>query len=257
MPGRALLQVLQTVTLVGAALTAARLYHTGLRSRYPIFFCYFVFRVVNSIWPFFLNAASPSYYWLWVCTEPINWVFYVLVVWELCGLVLAKHPGLVTLGRWAMYFGTAVAVFVSLASVIPTLRTARPQWRTTQYLLAADRGVTLSLVVFLLLMMFLLKGYPVRLNRNVILHATLFTIFFVSNSIGGLLQGLFGTTVYAAIDSVLTGIAAVCVLAWLFFLNPGGEEVRVNLPNYSPDNEERVLYQLDHLNAAMLRVVRR
>ena len=69
-------------------------------------------------------------------------------------------------------FGTAVAVIVSVASVIPSLRRAAPQWRTTQYLLAADRGVTLSLVIFLLLMMFLLKGYPVRLNRNVILLDT-------------------------------------------------------------------------------------
>ncbi len=257
MSSHALVVVFQALTLIGAGLTAVRLLHTGLRRRYPVFFCYLLFWVVNSVWPFFLSAASQSYYWLWVCTEPINWIFYVLMVWELCGLVLEQYPGLVTLGRWAMYFGVAVAVIVSFASLIPGIRPAGPQWQTTRYLLAADRAITLSLVIFLLLMMFLLKGYPVRLSRNVILHATLFTIFFISNTIGVLFQGLFGTGLYAAIDAALMGISAVCLLTWLFFLRAAGEDVRVNLPHYAPDDEARVLDHLNALNATMLRVARR
>jgi hypothetical protein len=257
MSSHALVQVFQGVTLVGAALTAGRLFRTGLRKRYPVFFYYFVFWVLNSIWPFFLSGSSHTYYWFWVCTEPIYWTFYVLVVWELCGLVLEKHPGLVTLGRWAMGLGLAFSTVISLASLIPTLRSAGAQWRTTRYFLAVEYGVTLTLVIFLLLMMFLIKGYPVRLSRNVVLHATLFTIFFISNSVGMLFQRLFGTVLYTAIDSVLMAIGAICVFIWLIFLNPAGEEVRVNLPRYSPDYEERVLYQLNALNATMLKVARR
>ncbi len=257
MLSHALVQVFQSVTLVGAGLTVAKLVRTGLRRRYPVFFWYFAFWVANSIWPFFLSPASPGYYWFWVCTEPINWMFYVLVVWELCGLVLEKHPGLVTLGRWAMYFGIAISVTISFVSLIGTMKSGRPQWQTTRYLLAADRGITLSLVVFLLLMMFLLKGYPVRLSRNVVLHALLFTIFFISNTIGALCQALFGTELYTAIDSASMGISAACVLVWLFFLNAAGEKVRVNVPHYAPEFEEQVLSQLNALNATMLKVGRR
>ncbi len=234
MSSQALVQIFQAVTLVGAALTAVRLFRTSLRKRYPVFFSYFIFWVLNSIWPFFLSGSSHTYYWFWVCTEPIYWTFYVLVVWELCGLVLEKHPGLATLGRWSMFLGLAFSVIVSVASLIPTMRPAGAQWRTTRFLLAVEYGVTLTLVIFLLLMMFLLKGYPVRLSRNVVLHAALFTIFFISNSVGMLFQRLFGTQLYTAVDSVLMAISAICVIVWLIFLNPAGEEVRLDLPHYLP-----------------------
>jgi hypothetical protein len=257
MSSNALVPVLQLVTLTGAALTAARLVRTGLRPRYPVFFSYFLFWVANSIWPLFLNGASHAYFWLWVCTEPINWIFYVLVVWELCGLVLEKYPGLVTLGRWAMYFAVVVSVIVSFLSIIPGIRRGGPQWQTTRYLLAIDRGVTFSLVIFLLLMMLVLKAYPVRLSRNVILHAVLFTVFFISNSIGSLFQNLFGTALYTAIDTALLGVSAACVLIWLVFLNPAGEGAPETAPRVVPQYEERVLHQLNALNATMLKVAGR
>ncbi len=257
MSSHALVELFQAVTLAGAALTVGRLSHNGLRARYPIFFCYFTFWILNSVWPFFLDASSHAYFWLWVCTEPINWIFYVLIVWELCGLVLEKHPGLVTLGRWAMYSGLAVSVLISFLTLIPSLRSAGPQWQTTRYLLAADRAITLSLVIFLLLMMFLIKNYPVCLSRNVILHATLFTIFFISNTIGAIFQGFFGTPLYTAVDSALMAISALCVLVWLFFLTPEGEQSRVNLPHFAPADEERLLHRLNALNATMLRVARK
>ncbi len=257
MANSALVPVLQAVTLTGAALTSIRLARTGLRARYPIFFCYFLFWVANSIWPLFLSGSSHAYYWLWICTEPVNWAFYLLVVWELCGLVLEKYPGLVTLGRWVMYSAVAIAVIVSFLSVIPGIRSGGPQWQTTRYMLVADRGITFSLVIFLLLMMLVLKTYPVRLSRNVVLHAVLFTVFFISNTVGALFQSLFGTALYTAIDSVLLGVSAACVLAWLFFLTPAGEEVQENATQLAPEYEQRILHQLNALNATVLKVAGR
>ena len=49
-----------------------QLYRTGLYLRYPIFFVYFIFRIPNSIWPFFLGVSTGVYQQVWVLTEPID-----------------------------------------------------------------------------------------------------------------------------------------------------------------------------------------
>jgi hypothetical protein len=176
------------------------------------------------------------------------------VVRELCGLVLEKYQGLLTLGRWAIYFGLVISAVISVISLLPKIRSFGHQWRTIKYLNAADRGITLTLLVFLLLMMVLIRNYPVRLSRNVILHAGLFTVFFISNTVVGLFYNLFGTQLYQPISTGLMAISSLCVLAWLFFLRPEGEEVRLDLPHFTPEHEERILDQLNALNTTLLRV---
>src|ERR1700730_11183971 len=98
----ALVSFLKIVSLAGSALTALKLFKSGLYRRYRVFFAYFVFRLVDSIWPFFLDLNSPKYFYSWVLTEPVLWVFYLLMVFELYRLVLENHKGLYTLGQWAM-----------------------------------------------------------------------------------------------------------------------------------------------------------
>jgi hypothetical protein len=251
----ALVRVLQVLTLAGVALTAIKLHKTGLRRRYPVFTAYCAFWALNSTWPLILPINSWLYYRLWVYTEPVNWLFYVLVVRELCGLVLEKFQGLRTLGRWAIYAGTFVAVSISIISLLPRIQSAG--WKTTIYMVAVDRGITLGLVVFLILMMFLLKGYPVRLSRNLVLHAFLYTTFFVTNTLDGVLANLLGKNVYTIIDTGAMLISAACAITWFLFLNPSGEDVQVTVPLFTPRQEERILQHLEALNATMLRVSRK
>jgi hypothetical protein len=120
-----------------------------------------------------------------------------------------------------------------------------------------DRGVTFCLVVFLLLMLLLLSRYPVRLSRNVVVHTTLYTLFFLSSTLSMLLAAFYGVGVFTTIDKVTRVVSALCVLAWLFFLTPQGEEVRLNIPHFAPENEERILHQLDLINSTLLKVAHR
>jgi hypothetical protein len=252
----ALVRALQVVTLLAVALTVIKLYRTGLRSRYPVFFWYFCFWLANASWPLFVSVRSDLYYSLWVGTEFIDWVFYVLVVLELSGLVLEKYRGLYTLGRWVTYGGIALATAVSVVSVLPGLNSGGIQQKTLRLLLAADRGITLGLAIFLLLMMAFLRGYPVHLSRNVILHARLYTTFFVSNTLDSLLAHVFGRQIFRYVDLCLMSIAAACVLTWLLRLNPAGEETVAPATAFTQKHEERILGQLEALNAAMLRMAR-
>ena len=112
MTGVALVSCLKVVSLLGTMLMVLQLYRTGLYLRYPIFFAYFIFRIPNSVWPFFLEVSSWPYQQAWVLTEAIEMVFYVLMVLELYRLVLEKYKGLYSLGRWALYLSLAISLAI-------------------------------------------------------------------------------------------------------------------------------------------------
>jgi hypothetical protein len=180
------------------------------------------------------------------------------MVFELYRLVLARHKGLYTLGRWAMYAGIAVSVTVSALTLLPHITPQTPQRsKGVAYYTVIERGVDCSLAIFLLFMMFLLVWYAVPLCRNVVVHAVIYTVFFLSLTMGTLLYSVFGMKNIDALNTGLTAMSTACTLAWFFLLSRSGEEVRVKLPWIGPEQEERILSQLDSMNAALLRTARK
>jgi uncharacterized integral membrane protein len=255
MSAAALINVFQILTLVGAALTAAKLFHTGLHRRYRFFFWYFLFLLPNTTWPLFLSVKGSPYFVLWTVTEPLTWIFHTLVVLELYRLVLEKHKGLYTLGRWAMFAGIGTSVTISLISLIPRLAVSMTeQSKTMFWYLAMERGLMLGLAIFLLFMMGFLVLYTVPISRNVKTHARIYSIFFVSNFLTFLMRSLLGRHVGLLTNTIANAVSTLCVFAWLFLLNPAGEEVQTSQAVISPEQERRVLQHLDALNATLLRV---
>jgi hypothetical protein len=257
MSGNALVLLFQVVSGVLAALVAGKLYTTGLHRRYRAFFWYMLFRIVEGVWPNFIDIKSGLYAWVWVFTEPISLFLYILVVLELARLVLENHQGLYTLGRWSIYFGMAISVVLSILSLLPRIKPNMTQRsKYMGYVFALDRAVTLCMAIFLILMLFLISRYPVKLSRNVLLHACLYTLFFICNTLDFILARVFGLPHYAAIDTSRMIVACLCLLCWFLFLSPEGEEAQRQVLHYSPEHEERLLYQLDAINTTMLKISR-
>src|ERR1035438_5406171 len=158
---------------------ALMLSRTGLYRRYPIFFAFFIFRILNSIWPMFLEVSSDLYQKVWVLTTPIALGFYVLMVVELYKLVLDKYKGLYTLGRWALYVSLAVSVSISVISLLPRIQpSAAQRSKIMFYVLATERGIDTALAISIILILSFLSLFPVKLSRNVRVHALVFSIFF-------------------------------------------------------------------------------
>jgi hypothetical protein len=257
MPSAALVTFFQVLTPLGAALTGVRLVVSGLHRRYKVLFSFLVFLVLQGAALLFLDNTSQLYLKIWVSSEPILWLFEILVVRELYKLILEKHKGLYTLGRWAMNASVAVSVILSVLSLLPRITPATPQSsRIIGVILAMERGVDMSLALFILLMLLFLSLCPVPLSRNIVIHAAVYSLFFLSNTLGILLRVIVGLRVNNQVNLFLMGISSVCTLAWLLLLSAKGEEVRVNLPWISADHEERILHQLDALNATLLRASR-
>ena len=260
MSGAAIVPLLQVIYLVGAGLTALKLLRSGLHRRYRVFFVYLLFLVPYTACSLLLDIRSNAYQYYWVTSAPLLWVLHVLVVLELFRLILEKHRGLYTLGRWAMSAGMAVSIVVSGLTLLPRITPAMPQhslsgsFSVNRVIEATERGVDLALVLFLLLMLLFLGRYPVPLSRNTLVHAAVFTIFFLSTTLTMLLYGVFGLRLRTSVDIGLMGVSSACMMAWLALLSAKGEESRHSLPWINPAHEERILQQLDALNATLLKV---
>ncbi|MBZ5725218.1 MAG: hypothetical protein LAP87_09500 [Acidobacteriia bacterium] len=261
MSGAAIVRLFELVYLFGAGLTALKLFRSQLHRRYRVFFVYLLFLVPYTgafLWLDLIpGARSNVYFYSWVLSAPLLWVFHILVVLALYRLILERHKGLYTLGRWAMYLVILVSVGVSALTLLPRITPAMPQQsRIMGYTVAAERGVDFALVMFLLLMLFLLTRYPVPLSRNVVVIAVVFVLFFLGTNLSLLLRNVFGLHLTSAVNTGLTGISAACAVAWLLLLNPQGEETRQVLPWIDPAHEQTMLRHLDALNAALLKVSR-
>jgi hypothetical protein len=156
-----------------------------------------------------------------------------------------------------MYVAIVVSVTISILSLLPRFKPSTPlKSRTLGYFFATQRGVYFSLVLFILLILLFLSRYPIRLNRNVLVHAALYSTFFLCGTLGVLLQSAFGRHINEQVNLFLTGMSSICVFAWFFLLTPEGEESQTSLPLYGPEYERRALQQLEALNATLLKVSR-
>jgi hypothetical protein len=255
MTSAVLVSCLKAVALLGSVLMVLKLYRTGLYRRYPVFFAFFLFRIPNSIWPLFLEVSSPLYQKVWVLTELIEFGFYVLMVLELYKLVLEKYKGLYSLGRWALYLSLAISVSISAISLLPRIKPSLPQpSRIMFYVLATERGIQTGLAIFIILILCFLSFFPVKLSRNVRMHALVFSIFFLSNTFVVLMRSLFGLRLADVVNTVLLAVTAASVVAWLTLLRTAGEDLPHAPALYGQEHESRLLAHLDSLNAALLRV---
>ena len=255
MPSADLAKILQIVALLGAVFLVVRLWITGLWRHYPVFFCYFVFRIPNTTWPLIIKNATPLYQHLWMVTEPMSWVFHVLVVVELCRLVLTRHRGIYSLLRWAMYGSVAIAIAISILSLLPKIKPRMSlDTKLMGFWFATQRGIDFALAISLLLILFFLSRYPVRLSRNVLLHAAIYTLFFLGGALTMFLR-VFAVSSAATktTNLAIEGFSCACIFVWVIFLTPKGEEVQTSFLNFGSRHEGQALRQLESLNATLLK----
>jgi hypothetical protein len=269
MPGAAqIVSFFQTVTILGSALTAVKLLLSGLYRRYRIFFAFFVFRVPCTTSLLLLSrlkglyggdgTSSWAYFYVFYYSEPVLILLCILVVVELYGLVLEQYRGLYTLGRRVMYGALAISTAISLWTLRLRMPASTPEpSKKLYYEIYTERGVDFALVIFILLIGLFLSRYPIPLNRNVLTHTAIYSVFFLSDSTALLWRMVFGSQVIETINLIATGVSSACTLAWFLLLSARGEEVKVHAPELRPDSEERVLHQLDQLNATLLGISRK
>lgn len=256
MSGPSILSLLWGFTIVANATAALRLYQLDLNRVYRFFFIYLVITTARSLLLLPFNVRENTYGLIYLATLPILWVFYILIVLELYSLVLQNYAGIYSLGRWTLYGALFFSIAVSVLTLIPSWGNETSRllfWCTT-----VERGVDFSLVIFLLLILIFLTRYPVALNRNIIVHCVVYTVFFLGTSMTILVRNVVGHELMRELNNVLQVISAGCYLVWIFFLTRAGESrITMLRHNWSPDDEQRLIEQLNTINNTLLRAARK
>jgi hypothetical protein len=264
-------QYLWWVDVAGHMGLFARLRLAGLHRIYRFFSAYLLFGVLRAA----LLMGAPRLYsviggpsaarhgpnlygWIWVATQPLVWVFYVLVVLELYTLVLQNYKGIASLGRWVMLAGLTVGLLVSALSLSADLSNPTEAFPILRVFFVIDRGLSSSLVIFLLIITGFLAWYPVPLSRNLVVHCAVYAVYFLSLSMVVLVRNLVGANVMGIVNVAQLSIELACLMVWLFLLNRAGESKTVRVrPQPTPEDEQALVEQLEAINSTLLRAARK
>lgn len=252
-------KLLWPVNLIGAALVAWRLYSLDLHRKYRFFFLVIVAQVARSVSLLPFDYRTQIYYELWLWTEPVLWLSYILVVYELYSLVLKQYQGISSVGRRFFFVGVAISSVVASVLVMATTTTALGGRQRMVYpYVLVERSIFGALAIFLFLLLVLVTWFPVPLSRNLLIHATVYTAYFFINNVFLMIYQLAGKNVAALTNDVRLLTALVCYGSWVFLLSRSGEDRTASLSlGRSEVEERRLLDQLQALNSTLLRTARK
>ena len=242
-------------------LAVIRLWKIGLAGRFRTLVAFLLFHALRS-GLLFASRLFPHprtvYGWTWVATEPFLWFLSILLVLRIHSAALEDFKGLQTMGRWAFAIAVLASVLISGLTLVPTSNSATDRYPILFFVVLAERGITFSLVIFILLILFFLSWYPIRLSRNMMRHCVICSVYFLCGTIGFLVRNVKGDEIVWMVNTVLMIITALCWVGWLMLLSPEGEAPRVTTRReFRPEDEQRLVDQLTAINATMLRAVRK
>jgi hypothetical protein len=242
-------QVLAVVQIAVLLALCSKLCWNGLYKVYAFFFSYLVLDLLQALIPVFVPLTSPIYRDSYVASQGLIICSYAFVILELYSVTLRNLEGIAGVAR---RYIKITLVFALLLSLLPLVVEKAPN-TVTGYFFIFERPILSSLIVFVLLIGGFLAYYPVPLGRNVMIYLTGYALYFLTvattafiNNLGYFWNHLKGTADMS--------VSVLCLLFWLVALNRQGENKRlVTGYHWKPGDEQRLLAQLEAINASLLR----
>jgi len=242
------------VNLFLVVVLIARLVSQGLFRRYIWFFCLLFIQGGQTVALLPLAPSTNAYAWVYFVSQPLVWLSYILVVLELYHLALQDHAGLASLSKWALGFGMLVALGIAAVTVPVDLSGPSGRYPILFTIGVIERGLTFSLLLFLVVIIGFLVWMPIQIPRNLVVHAALFLAYYSATAAGLFVRNIVGYELVGVISSMLLSVNNLCLVLWILFLNRKGEETPVTLRKlWRQSDEDQITRQLDAINAFLLR----
>lgn len=247
-------QAAELIQAAGAAVAAARLLQLGLSKQYPAILRYLLFLSAINLVFGLENYVSCAYFYSYVFLEPLKCILSVIAVRELFAVIFRNYPGIRTVGRWAIYGGTILALSISFAATLGSR--GGPGRSKIFYFEMGQRTIVFSLAVVTGMILLSLSRYPLRLRGNTTISSIFFGALFLSDA-GRLLIDSFALYLHNHyVDETESVFTAMCLVAWAALLKSEDESEPARVV-FSTPREEHLLQQLTALNRMMARAARR
>ena len=243
----------QYAQLAGFAILFWRLFTCKLTGIYRYFTMYVVFQIGRMILTMVIPYRSNAFGNVFFTLEPIVWILSALAILEVYGIVLRNHPGIATWGRWALTASIGASVVLSLGTLFLDYQNASEKYPILANFFLLSRLVTISLLLFVVLITFCLLWFPIVLNRNTVVHCCVFAGYFLIKSTTYVVAGLLPGHSFVSINVAVQLLITLCCAAWIVGLSAKGETIPAKIGHYwDPGQEERLMAQLDAINRTLL-----
>jgi|SRR5579875_177600 len=251
-------------------LLIVRLQLLHLRGAYRALKTYLLFGLLESaIW--FVNPSSRGpfdYRVVWIILKAVDWVLTLWIVYAVLSGVLRNLPGVLRFSRKLLNTTFLIAIIASLwtarAEYTASVGAAAPVTKLGHLVaitFVVNRAVcTAELVIILAILVFVL-WFPVQIAKNLAVLVVGLVIYFSSTTVSWLAWSFWSTggprSVHA-IDDIVAFVLALCLAYWTVFISNAGESVPVRIGHsWQAREQERLMVQLETMNASLLRAARR
>jgi hypothetical protein len=243
-------QVLEVAQIAVLLALCSKLWLSGLYKTYVFFFSFLVLEFLQVLIPVFVPLNGILYRDAYVASQALVVCCCALVVMELYSVILRNLEGISSVAR--RYIKITLALSITL-SLLPLYIEKTPD-TLTGYLFIFERPILSSLLLFVLLIAAFLVYYPVPIGRNVMVYLLGYAVYFIALAGAVFFLNNLGYYSNRWLGNLDMGFSLICPLFWLIFLNRRGEEKSVVVGHHwNPGDQQRLLAQLQAINATLLR----
>jgi hypothetical protein len=247
---------LQLFSLLFDIVVCLRVLQLGLHRIYPFFFAFLCAPLIPQAVLLLYGSDSHRYAGVWLYTEPVRNILYILVVWELFSVIFRNYAGLRSLSRWVM----GVAAGIAPIGLVLTFAASgsRLFFRSGLTVIRFERGIAFGLVIFIIILLYFISRYPIQLPRNNVILAMLYSIWFLGDAAILLLSSFVPEAWgYSMVNGLLAILEISSYIGWALLLSKAGEyqETRVR-QHISPEREFALIGELNAMNEVLLRAGR-
>lgn len=249
--------ILQFISFVLAFCVVVRLIQFKLYRTYPFFFALLSLDLFLQTVVVIYNSASYLFLWCFVVLEPVRNILYILVVWELFSVIFRNYAGLRSLSRWVMGVASVIASGFFVLTLFAAGTVVFNASAKARMVLKVERGVALGLVIFIVIMLYFISRYPIRLPRNNVVLCMLYSIWFLVDAAVLLVASRLPKEYVSAENKVLALMDIGAYLGWAVLLSRAGElqETRIRR-EISAEHEQALIGELNAMNEMLLRAGR-
>lgn len=235
-----------------------RLYFLRMQKLYNLFALYLFTDLLTSLFLWYGQAfLNINYAKAWLALSPVRWFFYIAIIYTLIQSVMGNFPGLLKLSRRAL----AVSLLLALALAAVSARAEIGVIGSNDLIslgLVVERAITTASLLLLLFTTSFLLWFPIQLSRNVVIFTVGYLAYFGSSTLLLLARNLWVHQSSDFLNLVMMVITTACYAFWLLFLSKAGEIVPIRVGHrWNPAQQEKLLGQLDAINASLLKSARR
>jgi hypothetical protein len=258
MMSASIFSALEVLTLLVNVVALLRLVQLKLYSVYPFFFTFLCIQFVSKGVVVVYGIKSLAFFYCYVWLSPVRAILYLLVVWELFSVIFRNYAGLRSLSRWVMGVAAAISPLgLVLSMERGSVYSGHSKW-VLPLVVRFERGIQFGMVIFIVIMLYFISRYPIKLPRNNVVLCMLYSVWFLGEA-AVLLASSFVPDTYGRrfVNVGETAIEVTCYVCWALLLSKAGEyqETRVRR-DISPENERALIGELDAMNELLLRAGR-